>query len=335
MAYDQILSSWKRGEYKPVYVFGGESDFVGNQALTWLSEHVLQPHERDFNQSVLYGKDTDAKSIESEAKRFPMMAERTLVIVREAQLIRDLDVLSRYVEQPQASTVLAIALTGKKLDKRRALYKAIQKHKAHAEYVESKAVADHQLPGWIAREAKNLGMSMTPKAAALLAESMGGDLTRLLRELEKYQGLLGDGAEVTPDIVERHTGISKVYNNFELIKALSVKDQEKVYKIAKSISQNSKQQPLVLTLGLLFSSFSKALAYSTLSDKSPHQASRALKVSEWALRDISQIARSYTRGKLLRIIGYLRDADGQAKGMGAPHLDESAILHELLFKILA
>ncbi|MDE0790872.1 MAG: DNA polymerase III subunit delta [Schleiferiaceae bacterium] len=332
---DQLLTELKRGRYRQIYVFGGEEPFVGDEALNHLADHVLGEGERDFNLSILYGKETDASSIASEAKRYPMMAEYTVVLVKEAQHVRDLDDLATYVEQSQPSTILAIALSGKKLDKRRALYKALKQAGEQAVYVETKAIADHQLPPWIANQARLLDLNISPKAAALMAESMGSKLSRVRMELEKYRGLLGAEGNVDADVVQRHTGISKTYNNFELIKALAAKDHPKVYRIAKSMARNSKEQPLVLTIGLLYSTFSKAYAYSSLINKQASHACKALNMSEWALRDVALVAQNYTQAKLQRIIGYLRTADGQSKGMGAPHLNDSSILHELLFKILA
>lgn len=329
---DTLQREWKQKSFRTLYVFGGDETFFMDRAMEVLSQETLEEHERDFNLTVLYGRDTDAGTVMSEAKRFPMMAERTVVLVKEAQNLKDLEALSAYVEQPQPSTVLAIALNGKKLDKRKALYKALQKH--DAVYLEFPKLYDNQVPSWVEQQAQAMGLKISGKAAALLAEYIGADLSRIYHELEKMIAVVGPGGEITAQTVEERTGISREFNTFELIKALAAKDVAQAYRISKSMGQNPKNNPLVVTLSLLYGNFSKALVYGALPDKNPRTACSVLKISEFALRDVARMAQNYPPAKLLRIVGYLREADRQAKGMGAPHLTESDILHELLFKIL-
>ena len=329
---DVLQREWQEKKFRPLYVFGGDEPFFMDQAMDTLSTVTLEEHERDFNLTVLYGRDTDAATIMSEAKRFPMMAERTVVLVKEAQQIKDIEALASYVAQVQPSTVLALALKGKKLDKRKALYKALQKH--DGVYLEFTKLYDNQVPPWVESQAQRMGLKMSGKAAALLGEYIGADLSRIHHELEKIQAFVGQGGEVTAKIIEERTGISREFNTFELIKALAAKDIAQSYRIAKSMGENPKNNPVVVTLSLLFGNFSKALVYGALPDKNPRTAAAALKISEFALRDVARIAQNYPPSKLLRILGYLREADRQAKGMGAPHINDSDILHELLFKIL-
>ena len=327
-----LQREWQAKTFRPVYVFAGEEAFFMDQAMDGIIEHSLEAHERDFNLTVLYGRDTDAATIISEAKRFPMMAERTVVLVKEAQQIKDIESLATYVSNVQPSTVLALALNGKKLDKRKALYKALQKH--DAVYLEFPKLYDNQVPAWVESHARSKGLKMSGKAAALLGEYIGADLSRIAHELDKIAAFVGEGGEVSAQTIEERTGISREFNTFELIKALAAKESAQAYRIAKSMGQNPKNNPLVVTLSLLFGNFSKALVYGALPDKNPRTASGALKISEFALRDVARIAQNYPSPKLLRIVGYLREADRQAKGMGAPHINDSDILNELLFKIL-
>lgn len=329
---DTLHREWKQKSFRPLYVFAGDEAFFMDRAMEVLSQETLEEHERDFNLTVLYGRDTDAGMVMSEAKRFPMMAERTVVLVKEAQNLKDLEALSAYVEHPQPSTILALALNGKKLDKRKALYKALQKHEGV--YLEFAKLYDNQVPSWVEQQAQAMGLKISGKAAALLAEYIGADLSRIYHELEKMVAVVGPGGEITALTVEERTGISREFNTFELIKALAAKDVAQAYRIAKSMGQNPKNNPLVVTLSLLYGNFSKALVYGALPDKNPRTACATLKISEFALRDVARMAQNYPPAKLLRIVGYLREADRQAKGMGAPHLNESDILHELLFKIL-
>ena len=327
-----LQREWQAKTFRPVYVFAGDEAFFMDQAMDGISEHSLEDHERDFNLTVLYGRDTDAATIISEAKRFPMMAERTVVLVKEAQQIKDIEALASYVAQVQPSTVLALALKGKKLDKRKALYKAVQKHEAV--YLEFPKLYDNQVPAWVESQARSMGLKMSGKASALLGEYIGADLSRIAHELDKIAAFVGKGGEVTAQTIEERTGISREFNTFELIKAIAAKDSTQAYRIAKSMGQNPKNNPLVVTLSLLFGNFSKALVYGALTDKNPRNAASVLKISEFALRDVARIAQNYPAPKLLRIVGYLREADRQAKGMGAPHINDSDILNELLFKIL-
>ncbi len=332
VTWDVLQREWHEKTFRPLYVFGGDEPFFMDQAMDILAKESLAEDELDFNLTVLYGRDTDAATIISEAKRFPMMAERTVVLVKEAQQIKDLEDLASYAAQVQPSTVLALALKGKKLDKRKALYKALQKHSGV--YLEFAKLYDNQIPAWVESQAGSMGLKMSGKAAALIGEYIGADLSRIVHELEKIRAIVGDGGEVSAKIIEEHTGNSREFNTFELIRALAAKDIDQSYRMARNMGENSKNNPVVVTLSLLFGNFSKAMVYGALPDKNPRTAAGVLKVSEYALRDIARIAQNYSPPKLLRIVGYLRDADRQAKGLGAPHLTESDILHELLFKIL-
>ncbi len=323
----------KAGRFMPVYIFDGEEPFFIDRALEIILQESLLENERDFNLNVLYGRDTDALTIMSHAKRYPMMSERNVVIVREAQDLKDIELLSSYVEAPQSSTVLALGLKGKKLDKRKALYKALKKSSS-AIHIEFKKIYENQISSWINTEATALGLNMSSKASILLSESIGSDLSRIMHELDKISAYLGDNNDVTAEVIEKVTGFSREFNNFELIKAIASKNLTKSYRIAKSMGENPKHNPIIITISILFSIFSKSLVYSGIEDKNLKNISEKLKMSEYALRDIALINQNYSRHKLIRIIGYLRDADRQAKGMGGPNLKDGIILNELLFKIL-
>ena len=293
---DVLQREWQAKTFRPVYVFAGDEPFFMDQAMEALATQTLEKHERDFNLTVLYGRDTDAGSVISEAKRFPMMAERTVVLVKEAQNLKDLEALSAYVNQPQPSTILALALKGKKLDKRKALFKALQKQ--DAVYLEFPKLYDNQVPSWVEAQGRAMGLKLSGKAAALLAEYIGSDLSRIYHELEKLLAFVGEGGEVSAQTIEEKTGISREFNTFELIKALAIKDADQAYRIAKSMGQNPKNNPLVVTLSLLYGNFSKALVYGALPDKNPRTSAAALKVSEFALRDVARLAQSYPPCKI-------------------------------------
>ena len=329
---NKVVAKWRQGEFAPVYVVAGEEPFFVHVLTDALLELALPEADRAFNQSVLYGRDVDARSVESEAKRYPMMAERTVVVVREAQDLRNLEDLATYVKNPQPQTVLLLSLTGKALDKRKALYKAL---KPGENYFQFDRIPEYQITGTVAELARHRNLKISEKAAAVLVESLGVDLSAIDQELGKYAVVLGEGGEVTAATVEKYTGANREYNQFELLRALVAHDVERSYKIARSMMQHSRSSPLILVIATLYGTFFKALIYQGMgAQPNPKTASAQLGVSEFALRDISRAAQNYSGGHLARIVGYLREADRQAKGMASPNLRDSDILDELLFKIL-
>lgn len=329
---NKVVAKWRQGEFAPVYVVAGEEPFFVHALTDALLELALPEADRAFNQSVLYGRDVDARSVESEAKRYPMMAERTVVVVREAQDLRNLEDLATYVKNPQPQTVLLLSLTGKALDKRKALYKAL---KPGENYFQFDRIPEYQITGTVAELARHRNLKISEKAAAVLVESLGVDLSAIDQELGKYAVVLGEGGEVTAATVEKYTGANREYNQFELLRALVAHDVERSYKIARSMMQHSRSSPLILVIATLYGTFFKALIYQGMGPQpNPKTAAAQLGVSEFALRDISRAAQNYSGGHLARIVGYLREADRQAKGMASPNLRDSDILDELLFKIL-
>ena len=329
---NKVVAKWRQGEFSPVYVVAGEEPFFVHVLTDALLELALPEADRAFNQSVLYGRDVDARSVESEAKRYPMMAERTVVVVREAQDLRNLEDLATYVKNPQPQTVLLLSLTGKALDKRKALYKAL---KPGENYFQFDRIPEYQITGTVAELARHRNLKISEKAAAVLVESLGVDLSAIDQELGKYAVVLGEGGEVTAATVEKYTGANREYNQFELLRALVAHDVERSYKIARSMMQHSRSSPLILVIATLYGTFFKALIYQGMgAQPNPKTAAAQLGVSEFALRDISRAAQNYSGGHLARIVGYLREADRQAKGMASPNLRDSDILDELLFKIL-
>jgi len=329
---NKVVAKWRQGEFAPVYVVAGEEPFFVHVLTDALLELALPEADRAFNQSVLYGRDVDARSVESEAKRYPMMAERTVVVVREAQDLRNLEDLATYVKNPQPQTVLLLSLTGKALDKRKALYKAL---KPGENYFQFDRIPEYQITGTVAELARHRNLKISEKAAAVLVESLGVDLSAIDQELGKYAVVLGEDGEVTAATVEKYTGANREYNQFELLRALVAHDVERSYKIARSMMQHSRSSPLILVIATLYGTFFKALIYQGMgAQPNPKTAAAQLGVSEFALRDISRAAQNYSGGHLARIVGYLREADRQAKGMASPNLRDSDILDELLFKIL-
>jgi DNA polymerase-3 subunit delta len=333
MTLGDLSNNLKQGKFLPVYVFEGDEPFFINRALELVIEESLEDDQKDFNLSILYGRDTDSISIVNHSKRYPVMSDKNVVIVRDAQDLKDIDSLSSYIGNLNPNTILAIGLKGKKLDKRKSLFKSIRNNK-NVLHISFKKLYENQIPYWIESEVQNRGMRITQKAAILLTENIGSDLLRINHELEKICAFLGDKNEIDEKDVEHITGFSREFNNFELVKSLASKNLSKAYKISKSFSENPKKNPVIVCISILFSSFSKALVYSSISNNNPKNVVQELNISEYALRDIAMLSQNYTRDKLIRIIGYLRDADRQAKGMVSANLKDGTILNELLFKIL-
>jgi DNA polymerase-3 subunit delta len=333
MTLEDLSNNLKQGKFLPVYIFEGDEPFFINRALELVIEESLEDDQKDFNLNILYGRDTDSISIVNHSKRYPVMSDKNVVIVREAQDLKDIDSLSSYIGNLNPNTILAIGLKGKKLDKRKSLYKSIRNNK-DVLHISFKRLYENQIPNWIDSQVQNRGMRITQKASILLTENIGSDLLRINHELEKICAFLGNKNEIDEKVVEHVTGFSREFNNFELVKSLATKNLSKAYKISKSFSENPKKNPVIVSISILFSSFSKALVYSNISNKNSKNVLQELNISEYALRDIALLSQNYTRDKLIRIIGYLRDADRQAKGMGSTNLKDGTILNELLFKIL-
>ncbi|MBT8323051.1 MAG: DNA polymerase III subunit delta, partial [Eudoraea sp.] len=289
--------------------------------------------EKGFNQIVLYGKEVSIEDILTQAKRYPMMSERQVVIIKEAQqLSRSIEQLVNYVENPQPSTVLVICYKYKKLDKRKKLYKSLLS--ANAVLFESKKLYENQVTEWIRKILKGQGYTISHKAAVLLVEFLGTDLSRINNELEKLKLVLPKNTQITPEHIEQHIGISKDYNNFELKKAIGEKDVKKATQIINYFIRNPKDNPFVVTVTLLNTFFSQLLQYHGLKDHSPKNVANALRINPYFVGEFQTAARNYPMKRASQIIAILRELDLKGKGVGASNLPHSELLKELLAKIL-
>jgi len=328
-----IIKDIKNKKIAPIYFLSGDEPFYIDKISKVIENDVLSEDEKGFNQSVLYGNDVEMSDIIGMAKQFPMGAERQVLIIKEAQhLSRTIDQLESYAANPQPTTVLVFNYKGKTLDKRKKIYKEIQKNGV---IYESKKLYDNQIPDWIEDNAKSLGLSIEPKAKFLMAEFIGNDLSRMENELEKLKIVVGEGL-ITSEVIEKNIGISKDYNNFELRKAVETKDAAKAFKIAKYFSQNPKDNPLVVTLTILYQCFSNIIIYHTLTDKSQGNVAKELGISPYFVKDASTAAQNYPLKKATRIISLLRETDVKSKGVGSTgNVTDGELLNELLFKIFS
>jgi DNA polymerase-3 subunit delta len=328
-----IVTAIKKGDIKPIYFLMGEEPYFIDKISDYIEDHLLQEEEKGFNQMVLYGRDVTVDEIVGNAKRFPMMAERQVIIVKEAQdLSRTIEQLVTYAENPQPTTVLVFNYKYKKLDKRKKLHKAIAKTGV---VYENKRLYENQIVDWIQKEMQTRGYQMAPKAAQMLLEFLGNQLDKIDNELKKLQLIAPKGTAITPELIEENIGISKDFNVFELRKAIGNKDSFKAHRIINYFSQNEKDHPMVMTVGMLFSFFVQLQQYHALNDKSEANVAKALKVNRFFVKDYVAAARNYNMKKVSSIIFFLREADMKGKGVGAANVPQGDLLKELLVKIFS
>ena len=325
----KIVNDIKKGDIKSVYFLMGEEAYYIDAISDFIENSILTEEEKGFNQMVLYGRDVTIEDVVSHAKRYPMMAERQVIIVKEAQdLSRTIDDLVSYVENPQPTTVLVFCYKYKKFDKRKKLSKIIAKN---AVLFESKKLYENQVPDWIRRVLSGRGYTITPKAAQMLVEFLGNDLGKVNNELEKLQLIIKPGEQITPQLIEENIGISKDFNNFELQNAIGEKNVKKAFAIMQYFAQNPKKNPLIMTVALLYSFFAKLLKYHALANKG--DAAKVLGVNPFFVKDYQVAARNYPMKKVSAIISSIREIDMKSKGVGAANLSQADLLKELLVKI--
>ena len=327
----KIVNDIKAGDIKPIYFLMGEEPYYIDKLSEYIEENVLAEEEKGFNQTVLYGRDVSVEDIVATAKRYPMMAERQVVIVKEAQdLSRTIDKIESYVDNPMQTTVLVFCYKYKTLDKRKKVTKDVDQKGI---VYESKKLYENQVGDWIKRVLAGKKYTIDPKANAMLVEFLGTDLSKINNELEKLQIILPKGTMITAEHIEENIGFSKDYNVFELRKAIGERNQLKAYKIAENFAHNPKEYPLVMTTGLVFGFFVQLLKYHGLKDKSPKNVATALGVNPYFLKEYDLAVKNYPMRKVSQIVGALRDIDIKSKGVGANALPQSDLLKEMLYKI--
>lgn len=328
-----LVDDIKNRKLRPVYFLMGEEPYYIDRISDYIQETVLTEEERGFNQMTLYGRDVSIEDIVSNAKRFPMMAEYQVVVVKEAQdLVRTIDKLADYVAQPQPSTILVINYKYKSIDKRKALYKSLKKTGV---VFESKKLYENKIPTWISRVLAGQNYSITPKASQMLAEFLGTDLSKISNELDKLKIVLPQGTQITPELIEENIGISKDYNNFELHKAIGARNILKANRIIKYFGENPKDNPMVVTVGFLHTYFSKILRLHGLMDKSPRSVASALKISPYFTEEYIVAGRNYSMKKVSSIIATLREFDVRSKGVGSNAVPQKDLLKELIVRIMS
>lgn len=333
ITYEDILKELKARHYFPIYFLMGEESYYIDNIADYIATHVLTDSEKEFNQTIVYGADTDIATVINAAKRYPMMSEHQVVIVKEAQAIRGFDELSYYLQQPQPSTLLVFCYKHGTLDRRKKWVSEIDKRGI---LFESKKLKESQLPAFISSYMKRRRIDMEPKAAAMLADFVGTDLSRLTGEMDKLIiTLQKNQTRITPKQVERNIGISKDYNNFELRAALVEKDVLKANRIIKYFDENPKTNPIQMTLSLLFGFFSNLMLAYYAPEKSEQGIASFLNLrNAWQSREYMNAMRRYSGVKTMRIIHDIRYADALSKGVNNASVNDGEILKELIYKIL-
>ncbi len=342
MNIQELVKDLKNRKFKPVYLLHGEESYYIDKVSDYIEKYALSDAEKSFNQTILYGKETDVMTILNSAKRFPMMSEYQVVLVKEAQELKwgkdgesdkkVLDPLLSYLENPLQSTILVFCYKHGKFDKRKKTYKAIDKKGL---VFESATIYENKVAAWIEDYVKEKGSRIQARASALLTEYLGNDLSKIANELDKLMLNVPSTDEINTTNVQDNIGISKEYNVFELQSALARRDVFKSNQIIMYFASNPKANPLQLVLGALNTYFSKVLKYHYATDRSPAGLARELGVNPYFVKDYEIAAKNYDKFKTFRVISYLRECDLRSKGVEATgNTGDGELLKELMFKIL-
>lgn len=333
----QVLEALKNKQYAPVYFLQGEEPYYIDLISDYIEHKVLNKAEKSFNLTVVYGKEQTVSQILTHARRFPMMAERQVVIVKEAQEMQDLNsevgqkLLKSYLINPQPTTLLVFAHKHKILDGRKSISKLLDKY---AMRVTTKKLYDSQLPAWIRNYVKEKNLTITEKATLMLQEFVGNDLERLANEIEKIGINLKKETQINDEVIQKYVGVSKEYNVFELQKALLRRDIVKANQIIQYFEANPKNNPVIPIIALLFTFFSKLLIIHHSKNKPQQHLAEVLQVNPYFFNEYLLAAQNYPLQKVIENIEYLHQADLQSKGIDYPFIVEGQILKEVVFKLM-
>lgn len=333
VTYEEIVRNLKNEVYSPIYFLMGEEDYYIDRISDYLVNHALTETEKEFNLTVLYGADTDIATVINAAKRYSMMSKYQVVVVKEAQHLRNIEELTYYLQKPLASTILVFCYKHGALDRRKKITAEIEKAGV---LFESKKLKEAQLPGFISSYLKRKQVEIEPKASEMMAEFVGADLNRMAGELEKLIITLPAGQKrITPELIERNIGISKDYNNFELRNALIAKDVLKANQIVKYFEENPKNNPLQVTLAVLFNFFANLMLAYYAPEKTDQGIAAQLGLrSPWQSKDYMIAMQKYSGVKVMQIIGAIRECDAKSKGIGNPSTPDGELLRSLVYMIL-
>lgn len=331
MTYEAIIKDLKNKKYSPIYLLHGDESYYIDKISNYIEQHVLNEGEKAFNQAVLYGKDTEFKTVVDEARQFPMMASHRVVVIKEAQDMRSLKNLAAYAENPSPQSILVINYKHKKFDSRTKLAKSI---KANGVLFQSKKLYDNQVQAWISNYIAEKGYSIAPDAAMITAEYLGTDLNKIANEMDKVIVNLKDEKSISAELIKEMVGISKDYNVFELQKAIGTLDTEKVFRIVDYFAANPKSNPLVMVLSNLYGYFSKVYIAAYHGKKSDNELKTLLGLpTPYFVKDYRIAAKNFKGQRLINIFEALKIADLKSKGVGARNLEPKAILRDFMITV--
>lgn len=334
--YVQIIKDLKAGKYAPAYFLQGDEPFFIDNVVQYIEQHALDDTQKSFNQYILYGKDVSFTDVLNVARKYPMMGERQVVIVKEAQDMKDwkkeaaVTMLSTYLDNPLATTILVLAHKYKALDRRLKIAKSLEKNAVN---LLSKRIYDDKVAGWVQSYAQASGANVTNGACMMLSENIGNNLQRLANEIDKLK-LNANDQPIDEMAVQKYVGISKDYNAFELQRALSLRDEVKVHKIINYFAANPNSNPVILIIANLYAYFTKIMLIHHHRATDKHSVAKAIGVNPFFAGEYIQAARNYPAGKAAQNITHIHTADLQSKGIGFAPMDQGDILRELAFKLM-
>ncbi len=331
MSAEKILSSWKKNSFKPVYWLEGEEEYYIDMVMNYAEHHILPESEAAFNLTVFYGKDAEWSAIINACRRYPMFAERQVVLLKEAQHMKEIDKLESYIESPLASTIFVIGYKGKGLDKRTRLYKTVTKN---AELFNAAKIKEEKINEWIAEFVKSKGYSIKPKAVSLLEEHIGNDLNRIVNEIEKLSVNLKGKKEIDEDDIEKYIGISKEYNVFELQAAIAKKDLAKAIQIISYFESNPKASPIQMALPALYSHFSKVYAVYGMNDKSDNALKPFFYYNPNSLKQAHEMMKNYGYAGIEKLILLLHQYNLKGVGVSDSGTSSASLLKEMVVKMI-
>ncbi len=330
MTYQQIIKDISKGDYSPIYFLHGDEPYFIDLIEKFATSKIVDESAKDFDQTILYGKDTELQTVVNSAKRFPMMGAIQLISVREAQNFKSFEPLIKYAENPQKQTILIFSHKGKKLDKR-----VEKKFKdTPVLFFESKKLYDNQIPAWVVNHVASMKLQISEKSSSLISEFLGNDLAKIDNELKKLAISLPKNSIITPEIIEQNIGISKDFNFFELSTALANRDIIKANRIVNHFAANEKNYPLVVTIPNLYRLFSKIMGVYFAPSDNPEVVAKTIGINKFFLKDYTSGKRNYSKRQLFNIISILNEYDLKSKGYGNSTTSEGDLLKEMVFKIL-
>lgn len=332
MAVEKIIAEWKKGVFKPVYWLEGEEEYFIDKVMDYAEHHLLPESEASFNLSVFYGRDSSWADIVNACRRYPMFAERQVVLLKEAQQMRDVEKLEGYVDNPLPSTVFVVSYKDKKVDGRTKFAKTL---KEKGVFISTKKIYDSQLPDWTQDLLRSKELTISPKGLALLIDHIGNDLTRIENEIEKISINLSKRKNITEEDIEEFVGVSKDFNVFELQAALAKKDLPKSIRIIQYFESNPKAAPIQLVLPSLYSFFSKVFMVFGAGSQDEKAVASALGVSPFFVKDYMQAARTYDYTGVEKILLLLHQYNLKSIGINAAGTEDASLLKEMVYKIVA